>query len=340
VDFSQVAIGERLTAGKIALDLVLEHSDDSNTPSIPSDSSTATSVEHQLTIGLKEVAVFKLTSSDENDLTGTLTANYTKSNGAASIWNGRKMAIVLTAPDNIPSDLYITAKFNDYTMTIYRNMNGQFIIPLNSVAFTKNWENGTIDIELHSSMMLQDANYTFNAQWYVSSSQAATAPLNGYVDKQVYQEKINAETDITFNYQEQTPSIKIGESIDTDKYIFYIGGTFKTTISRLDIPQNAAVKVQIQKKQEDGTYQTISSDTYIKRNSEIDSYSNDTPIKRPFTYSLDDNIFTSGSYRLLVTVSKTVSGYTNGIEAEGTSNVLQVPYYFIVLNKDGTYGSK
>jgi hypothetical protein len=249
------------------------------------------------------------------------------------------MAIVLTAPDNIPSDLYITAKVNDYTMTIYRNVDKQFIIPLTSASFTKNW-NGNIDIELHSSMLPQTASYTFNAQWYVSSSQAATAPLNGYVDKRVYQNKFNAETDITFNYQEQTPSIKIGESIDTDKYIFYIGGTFKTTISRLDIPQNAAVKVQIQKKQEDGTYQTISSDTYIKRNSEIDSYSKDTPIKRPFTYSLDDNIFTSGSYRLLVTVSKTVSGYTNGIEAEGTSNILQVPYYFIVLNKDGTYGSK
>jgi hypothetical protein len=256
------------------------------------------------------------------------------------------MAIVLTALDNIPSDLYITAKFNDYTMTIYRNMNGQFIIPLNSVAFTKNWENGTIDIELHSSMMLQDANYTFNAQWYVSSSQAATAPLNGYVDKRGYQDengndKINAETEITFNYEEQTPSIKIGEDIDTDKYIYYIGDTFKTNIRRLDIPQDAEVGVQIQKKQEDGTYIAINNNkSYIKRNSITDIYNNGNPIDYSFMYTLDGNIFTSGSYRLLVTVSKTVSGYTNNIQAEGTSNILQVPYYFIVINKDGTYGSK
>lgn len=154
---------------------------------------------------------------------------------------GRKTALVLKAPENIPLDTHITQNGTTY----YLNTNRQFIIPLKEVQN----EEGTISIKLLSNMLpKQKTEYSFNAELWVSSTPNAITPLMG--------EKV-AEKQIQFNTIEQpNPSLKITNMANRKITKNKLSNQNTITFNCEDITTDLIATVELQKKEGTG-YQIV-----------------------------------------------------------------------------------
>jgi hypothetical protein len=311
VDFSQVSKELRLSEGDLNLDLVLTPYTTSQAPQVPKKDEET----HQITIGLKEAATFILGTTEpttDNTNEAVVTMKYAASDGNASIWNNRNMALVFTAPDNVPNDLYMEIKMGNRNTVCYMNAQKQFIVSLEqfSLQLSNSWEN-KLQVTLNSKLLPEEVtDYKFTVKWFVADSQKSVSPLNGYKA---------ASTDITFKCKNDvSPSAKIEDGTRLLK----IGEDIETTIKYMDVPEGASIQTKIYHKNDDGDYVNTLIDDDVEgtldNSSGIYTYS----YKRSITNVL------SGSYRLNVIVTK------------DNKQLLSVPYYFILLNSDGTYGSK
>ena len=185
------------------------------------------------------------TNINANEEDGAITneENSTSENDTLvdSKYIGRKIALVLKAPENIPLDTHITQNGTTY----YLNTNRQFIIPLKEVQN----EEGTISIKLLSNMLpKQKTEYSFNAELWVSSTANAITPLMG--------EKV-AEKQIQFNTIEQpNPSLKITNMANRKITKNELSNQNTITFNCEGITTDLTATVELQKKEGTG-YQIV-----------------------------------------------------------------------------------
>ncbi len=186
VDFSQCT--EVMAEGTYSLSLMFD--------AISTDNFSS----KQLQFEIKNKRTFSLTASSSEMIFGQdVEINYLteKTAGVESKYMSRKLALVISAPDNIPLDTHLVYNKTKY----YLNSNRQFILPLGDVQS----EGGSIKFSIFSELLPKISNnYLFNISLYVSATSNAEAPLFG--------EKVS-ETTITFKNQKQPqPAFKVEKS--------------------------------------------------------------------------------------------------------------------------------
>lgn len=294
VDFSKTKIDDRITIDsdkklEVSLSLtakdVLQNYTSQKAPDIPTAGNT------HISLGIKSEAEFTLNSGVAGK-SATLNCAYNPSVGDASIWNGRKTALILTAPETAPADLTLTAVIAGNTTLYTMNSDRKFIIPLDEI------DNKEVNITLNSYLFGSSQDLEFTAEWYVSEGRADKSPLNGY----------NAATcgEITFSCEKDVvPSVRI----DGTTHRCSVGGQLSVDVNYADIP--------IGEKTITAYLQSKNGEQYV-----------DTGAKKEISHTTgtgDQEIEFSmgqmpkGSYRILVIVQ------------ESGANILQVPYYFVIV---------
>ena len=282
VDFSKTA---GISVGSLDVSLVLTTLD----TSIPAQESTHVSV------GLKEKATFVISSTDVVGKSATLNCTYTPSKGAASIWNGRKAALVFTAPVTAPADLTLTAVIAGNTTRYTMNAERQFIIPLGKL------DTKEIKITLHSNLFGSSvSDLAFTADWYVSKSGSDKSPLKG---------DAAAHCNVSFSCQKDpVPSVRI----DGSDHLLHAGGKLKVTVNYAGIPDKGTVTAYLQRKMGESYIDTGAKEPVISDTTDLTNAGTNKQVE--FSMGQMDK----GSYRILVIVR------------ESGANILQVPYYFVI----------
>ncbi len=271
IDFSQTA-GAAIGNLNVTLGMTANKA---SVPDIPTEGST------NVTLSIANKAKFELAlpavEGESAGETATINCNYTASTGAASIWDGRKTALVLTAPDNAPADLTLTAVIGETTSLYTMNAGRKFIIPLDGI------DDNSVKITLNSKLFGSTAeNLTFTAEWYVSQSGADISPVNGYL--------AYTRDDVTFSCKKDpVPSVRI----DGDVHVRKAGEELEVTVTQTAIPSGGTVTAYLQVKT-GGKYVDTGSKQEI---------SGTAPANVKFGMGKMDK----GSYRILVVV-KDVSG--------------------------------
>jgi hypothetical protein len=304
---------KRLSVDTLDVNLTLTpRSDTENTknyaPKIPKKGDTP-----QLTISIKKEATFTLEvgAQQQDTTTNTLIVYYQPSEGNASIWDGRKTALVLNADnkDNLPSDAYLSIDIGNNHYTIYQKTKGQFIIPLPTTLSTQNSTNVTV--KLCSYNLGTEAKYVFNAMWYVSPTLAGSSPLNGWYimnDGTATTYKKFGEEQITFNgTSTETPSLRV----DGTKHLYQSSEKLSVEL-KSELTSNAKIFYELLKKDESGNWKSQNSPSQVQQN------------KGNWSYNLSN--LESGSYCVKFSVQQGTD------DKNMTLLIKEVPYYFIILD--------
>ncbi len=298
IDFSNVdfTIPENKTLAdnlQVTLSLVADASKE-GVPNIPADGAT------QVSLGINQEATFTLAATSEGGNSATIKGTYTASTGKASIWDGRNTALVLTAPDSIPANSTITAvvaeKQGDnvvnYSTRYVMNSARQFIIPQGEIG------NKEVKVILNAPLYdTTEKTFAFTAKWYVSKSGVDNSPLNG---------KMVAECAEKVSFtckKEAVPSVKINGT----KHVCKTGEQLEVTVNFAGIPSGANIVAYLQKYDKD-------KDAYIDSGDKMKVETDGQAVL--FNIS---KLMTKGSYRILVIVQ------------DSGANILQVPYYFVII---------
>ncbi len=288
VDFSKTT--DNSVTDNLGVSLELTADTARSAPNIPTAGNT------HISLGIQNEAVFNLNSAGVVEKSATLNCAYNPSAGAASIWNGRKTALVLTVPESAPADLTLTAvvdgKTTRYAMNSKMGSSGQlirqFIIPLDEI--------GTKEVKttLNSNMFSSsEKSLAFTAEWFVAQSSADKSPLNGYSA---------ASCNITFSGKKDTvPSVRI----DGTQRLCHTGDVLRITVNYAGVPSEGIITAYLQGK---------SGGQYVDTGAKV-SISNDSDSK-PIDFNMGQ--MEEGSYRILVVVQ------------DAGANILQVPYYFVI----------
>ena len=136
-------------------------------------------------IGLVNCASFDLQCSGFTGNVATITYEYNKSNGHASIWQDRESALVITLSGTLPADLRLSTRLGQQTTLYSMSEGNQFIIPCGALTSGSN----SIEIELISDLLGSVTEVTADVKWLVSASGADQSPLNGtevgHVNRQI-----------------------------------------------------------------------------------------------------------------------------------------------------------
>ena len=294
VDFSKTKIGDRITIDsdkKLEVSLSLTAGTPKDTsqsaPNIPTAGNT------HISLGIKSEAEFTLTSAGVASKSATLNCAYNPSVGDASIWNGRKTALILTAPETAPADLTLTAVIAGNTTLYTMNSDRKFIIPLDKI------DNKEVNITLNSYLFGLSQDLEFIAQWYVSESRADKSPLNGYNDNA-------AICNVIISCKKDTlPSVRI----DGTTHRCSVGGQLSVDVNYADIP--------IGEKTITAYLQSKNGEQYVDTGAKKEILHTTGTGDQEIEFSMGQ--MTKGSYRILVIVQ------------ESGANILQVPYYFVIV---------
>ena len=291
VDFSKVAESSLSTESSLGVSLVLTANTVHGAPTIPAVGS------RHITLGMNDKAEFNIKVESVVGKSATLKCVYTPSAGAASIWDGRKTALVLTAPGTAPADLTLTAVVDGNTTLYTMNSAKQFVIPLGGLGSKEITKE--IKITLNSNLFgLSDENLEFTANWYVSRSSVEKSPLNGYSAK---------SGNVTFSCKKDAVS---SVRIDGTDRLCHAGEKLNVTVNYLGIPSEGTVTAYLQSK---------TGGQYVDTGAKV-SVSNDASTEQIQVESIQFSMgrMDKGSYRILVIVQ------------ESGANILQVPYYFVI----------
>jgi len=290
------------------------------------DSETNPTPSAQVSVAVREKATFDLSQSDA-DVDGksvTFDCTYTASDGAASIWNGRKTALVLTATEPFPPDLMLTAVVGNRktgsTMRYVMNVDKKVLIPLGEISDEK----VTVTITLSSNLLnspkenpvaalfgLTEGNLEFTADWCVAQGNVDQSPLwyksNAenlpiWYDDNDKAYKVASCNKVAFPCRkDDVPSLRI----DGSQRLCHTGDLLNVTVKHQGIPSGSGVIAYLQKK--DGEqYVDTGANKEISNNG----------MSEQVTFNMGQ--MGAGSYRILVIVKK-----------DG-ANMLQVPYYFVI----------
>lgn len=226
--------------------------------------------------------------------------------GADSKYEGRKISLILTAPDNIPTDTNLTIGNNTY----YLNSNKQFIIPVGDIQKTSD----VITMEINSNMFWNESSqYEFNIELWISATANAEAPKLGEVVG-------NSNIIITAKKQLK-PSLKV---IDMEKRIVRRNELSNNNIIEYQYVSDTNCVVTIELQQKVGiAYQKITDKLNQVNNTTnhnlgvFNVNSIDGSNKVNFKLS---SMTQSGTYRIVFKVND-----NNG------EQLLQIPYNFIII---------
>ncbi len=267
VDFSKAAVNSITDSLEVSLELTADTPH--GAPNIPTVGNM------HISLGIKEKAAFNLNSASVEGKTTTLNCTYNPSAGAASIWNGRKTALVLTVPDNAPADLKLTAVVDGKTTLYTMNSSRMFIIPLGEVG-TKE-----VKITLNSDLFgSSELSLALTAKWYVSQGGADRSPLNGYSA---------ANCNVAFSCKKDTvPSIRI----DGFKRLCHAGEQLQVIVNYAGIPSEGTVTAYLQSK---------NGEQYVDTGAKV-SITTDADISKQVEFNMGQ--MAKGSYRILVVVQE------------------------------------
>ncbi len=246
---------------------------------------------------LNDKASFELSTSREG-LTRGIGYSYTPSNGVASKWDYRNMAILLKPKPGIqiPSDAYIIFSQENRIIVSHSNEEGYFVMPISS------WNTNGITATLTSNLFpTSSTNYGFDVEWRVAYSLANQSPVNG---------EVVASTNLVFATDEtKMPSIKI----TSDNQLYKTGDPMVAELSFKHITENDSVKLTLMRKTDSGTYTSTGWTQDI-------TMSND----ESQNYDINVNLAgqSDGSYAIQV------------VAKENFDKVAEAIFYFIINNEE------
>ena len=228
--------------------------------------------------------------------------------GADTKYAGRKASLVITAPDNIPSDTMLTIQNTVYNL----NAEKQYIISLGDIKTQIN----TLEMDIFSNMQPDvETTYEFDVSLWISATANADAPKLGEL---IGSKKINITTN-----NEVNPALKVTKISSRIIKKAELNQIF--SVDYKYIPDtDCKVTVELQqkigsayKKVTDKLNQVNGSTTHTVGTFEIAPTSGDNTLE--FRLS---SITEKATYRIVFKVSDN-SGMT----------IVEVPYNFIVLDK-------
>ena len=161
---------------------------------------------------------------------------------AASKYDHRDVALVLTPKNPLPKDVYIQMNLNGVNSTWRPDRSGKFFISLGNYQSM----NTQIGLELISGMFpMEPITYKVDAQLYLSASDAETAPLNGDQCKQV---------ELKFTSDRERTGIDI--SVANDQRLFTTADSITATVRVLPgyIETYYNVVVELHQEFDDSTF--------------------------------------------------------------------------------------
>lgn len=222
VDFSQSASG---------------YSEDSLTMTLEAEKNDAAvpEVKPAVTVTMKDPS-FKFDLLPANGLTNSFTCSFS-TEGAASKWENRASALVLTPNTDLPPDACIKAEVNGGTTYLYKSGNS-FIVPLSLLKT----EEKTVTLTLRSALFPpEEASYSFTAKWLISPSTAGKAPMAG--DQK-------GEQTVTFTSAKKVvPSLKM----ESSSRILTSQDTLELEVTKKNL-DGYTISAALLRKSDDGTY--------------------------------------------------------------------------------------
>ena len=219
--------------------------------------------------------------------------------GAASKYDHRDMALVLTPVTSLPADAYIRMTMGESVADCRPDKDGKFIIPLGNFRALDT----SIVLDLRSNMFpMEDIDYDMTAKLYLAQTDAEIAPLS--------EEGLRSTVSLRFESREQRTGIKI--AVGNDQRLFTTADSIAAEVEIRPIIFDLFYNVVVELHQEfDGD---TFGDTTIK------------PKKSGNVYTFDLTGRPTGDYCIVASL-QTKGGYT----------INEARYYFIVQpSNDGS----
>lgn len=212
------------------------------------------------------------------------------SSGYPSGYEGRSAALILTPTTALPEDAKLRISEGNRSMIVYMNGFGNFLVPLSAVT-----EDFRVMLELVSGLFPVTAqNYSFEARWVASRSEAASAPMNGGV---------LASRVVTFEKQDSTmPSLRV----TGEHSLLAPGDMLSVIVDYTDVLASDVITADLQRWVVMGTGGSYAGTGKTQQ------------ITEPQGVRVSLAGQQAGSFRLLVTIRR------------GNEIVCSVPYYFII----------
>ena len=240
--------------------------------------------------------VFGLAVSGGGEINATLT--YT-AGGAASRWDGREAALVLTPTSGtLPPDAKMTLRTGNGSTDYYMTGSGNFIIPLGRLS------GGEVTLSLRSDMLSGGETFTFTVEWMVSPSRTGHFPISGDV--------VGSQENIKLNIPAvKLPSMKV-EGGDNILHANVEDKNVTVTITALNMA-GYTIRAEVeQKTRAEDTGKVVFVSTSLKE-SNVAQNGNGERV----TFNM--NNFAPGSYRVLVSAT-----------SEDGVRLMSIPWYFII----------
>ena len=255
------------------------------------------------------VSVINLVTDSGKYYTDTNGSYNASTSGRATIWEGKKMALVIDAADGtpLPFDTKLNVKIGGGSKTAYSVAeDGKYIIPLGNLASVSD-----IQIDLSSNNFPATAtSYTLNVALMVSNTLADSSPLNGF--------EAATGTLVFKSPAQPQPALKI----ISDKQAVIPGGTVNFTAETINTTEYRITAKFYRKNGNWASKVDVTPENYSDLKTGNVSTSSDaanpTEIQFSFATSSSSN---DESYVVIVTVTD----FSNNI-------IMEVPYYFLAVN--------
>lgn len=247
-------------------------------------------------------------SDSQNEQGLKLTAAYNLAASDLSMWAGRTYGLVVSTDqaDRIPEDMRLEVQENESDITVYpQNEHGEFLVPLDEISKTSDSKSITLRLVSDTYYFEGQSYDNIKAELYVSASADTDTSFKGKLLAQ--------KTGLTLTRNAtELPSVKI----QTEKRLYAKNGELKLTIIYQDADK---VEATIWKKDDNKYLDTIF-------HQELNASGEENVFQLS---SLDDA--GAGSYCLKIIVSKT--------EGESIRTIMEVPYYFIIMDDESENAS-
>ena len=261
LDFSRAVGGGDVDKLKTSLDIAREEANN-GAPELTAQTA--------VTVGLG-TAGFTLSGQDGTGLTCMLTYSFAP-DLAASRWDHRELALVVTCTQPLPLDAVLSANVGGVWRTVRPVGAGKYIIPLGDTL------NGSIQLTLQSDMFpVGSMSYQMTCQLYASQSVADAAPLNGT--------PVGGAVDITFANTVTKIAVAVTEA--AEKHLF--SSSEDITVSVGGEFDDYTLKVQLEHKDRD-------TGEYVNTARRPDRNGN--------SYTFDLNDCVPDSYRIVAIVER------------------------------------
>lgn len=273
-----------------------------------------TSIEDFLTDDMlfttKKVSEFTLDDIQNVNLGTKFNVGYSAnlSLGAESTYEGRRLSLILKAPNNIMQDTSLTV---NGSTTYYLNSENEFIIPLTDIKNIKS----TIELELLSNTPIYNSeSYEFEASLWVSATANFEAPKFG--------EKVSSKT-FTLNVENfKNPSLKVTNMNTRIIHRKDLSETFSTTYEYI-AAKNCSITVELQKK---------NGAAYQKMTDKLNKVNNTTVHDMGiFNLTAKEGINTI-NFNLSSTTENNTYRLVFKVLDENSTKILEIPYNFIVID--------